>query len=110
MLKKILITGGSGFIGTNLVAFYHSLGHKVLNLDTAMPKISEHLSLWENVDLCNGKKLNFLNLLKLILEDKKVQKLYCDLLGEYNLQYVIKTYIDNIPGFYKKIFRSKFNR
>lgn len=60
--------------------------------------------------ICNGKKLNFLNLLKLILEDKKVQKLYCDLLGEYNLQYVIKTYIDNIPGFYKKIFRSKFNR
>jgi hypothetical protein len=60
--------------------------------------------------ICHSKKFNFLNLLKLILEDKKIQKLYCDLLGEYNLQYVIKTYIDNIPGFYKKIFRSKFNR
>jgi hypothetical protein len=60
--------------------------------------------------ICYNKKLNFLNLLKLIIEDKKIQKLYCDLLGEYNLQYVIKTYIDNIPGFYKKIFRSKFNK
>jgi len=60
--------------------------------------------------ICHNKKLNFLNLLKLILEDKAIQKSYCDLLGEYNLQYVIKTYIDNIPGFYKKIFRSKFNK
>lgn len=62
------------------------------------------------ISICQNKKLNFLNLLKLIIEDKQIQKLYCDLLGEYNLQYVIKTYIDNIPGFYKKIFRSKFNK
>lgn len=62
------------------------------------------------MSICQNKKLNFLNLLKLIIEDKEIQKLYCDLLGEYNLQYVIKTYIDNIPGFYKKIFRSKFNK
>jgi hypothetical protein len=62
------------------------------------------------ISICQNKKLNFLNLLKLIIEDKEIQKLYCDLLGEYNLQYVIKTYIDNIPGFYKKIFRSKFNK
>jgi hypothetical protein len=62
------------------------------------------------ISICQNKKLNFLNLLKLIIEDKEIQRLYCDLLGEYNLQYVIKTYIDNIPGFYKKIFRSKFNK
>ena len=62
------------------------------------------------VCICHNKKFNFLNLLKIILEDKKTQKIYCDLLGEYNLQYVIKTYVDNIPGFYKKIFRSKFNK
>jgi hypothetical protein len=62
------------------------------------------------MSICQNKKLNFLNLLKLIIEDKEIQKLYCDLLGEYNLQYVIKTYIDNTPGFYKKIFRSKFNK
>lgn len=32
-MKKILITGGSGFIGTNFVNFVSSKGHKILNID-----------------------------------------------------------------------------
>jgi hypothetical protein len=62
------------------------------------------------VCICKNKKLNFLNFLKLIIEDKKTQKLYCDLLGEYNFQYIIRAYLDCTPSFYKKIFRSKFNK
>ncbi|MBI9052116.1 MAG: NAD-dependent epimerase/dehydratase family protein [Anaerolineaceae bacterium] len=51
--KRILVTGGSGFIGTNLVAHLHALGCTVKNLDIATPRNKEHLSLWENIDICN---------------------------------------------------------
>ena len=33
MTKKILVTGGSGFIGTNLVSELKSRGHEVLAVD-----------------------------------------------------------------------------
>ncbi|MBZ5653310.1 MAG: hypothetical protein LAO18_22830 [Acidobacteriia bacterium] len=34
------MTGGSGFIGTNLVQHFFSLGDQVLNLDIAPPRNS----------------------------------------------------------------------
>ncbi len=91
----------------------HQQIEKIINPSNSLDTLEfEEITLkfGSYICICHNKKLNFLNLLKLILEDKNIQKIYCDLLGEYNLQYVIKTYIDNIPGFYKKIFRSKFNK
>jgi hypothetical protein len=59
------------------------------------------------VSISKGKKLNFLNFLKILIEDKKTQKIFFELLGEYNLQNIIKTYLSLTPNIYKKIFRFK---
>jgi nucleoside-diphosphate-sugar epimerase len=54
---KVLITGGSGFIGTNLVEYYLSKGAEVVNLDIAPPKNTEHKSCWKEMDVLNLKGL-----------------------------------------------------
>jgi nucleoside-diphosphate-sugar epimerase len=51
MTDRILITGGSGFIGTNLVQHYLELGVPVLNLDSDPPRDPQHASVWRKVDL-----------------------------------------------------------
>ena len=48
---NILITGGSGFIGTNLVNFYLNMGVRVLNLDILPPRNSSHVHVWRKLDL-----------------------------------------------------------
>ncbi len=55
-MKKILITGGSGFIGTNLVDFYKDKVD-VLNLDINEPRNKKHMSYWKKVDINNYEKL-----------------------------------------------------
>lgn len=60
--------------------------------------------------ISRGKKINFLNFLKLLVDDKKTQKIYFELLGESNLQNIIRAYLKSTPNVYKKIFRSKLNK
>lgn len=60
--------------------------------------------------MVKNKKLNYLNFLKLLVEDKKIQNIYCKALGENCFQNVVKTYLNSTPNVYKKIFRSKFNK
>ncbi|KOP39492.1 MULTISPECIES: NAD(P)-dependent oxidoreductase [unclassified Flavobacterium] len=48
---KILVTGGSGFIGTNLTEKFIQDGHKVLNLDIKPPQKEELLNSWEKADI-----------------------------------------------------------
>lgn len=55
--SHVLVTGGSGFIGTNLVEHYVRLGSQVLNLDIAAPRNPEHMSFWEKVDLLDSEAL-----------------------------------------------------
>jgi len=62
------------------------------------------------VCICKGKKMNHLNFLKFLVDDKKTQKIYFALLGEQNLQSIIKAYLSSTPNVYKKMFRSKFNK
>jgi len=54
---KVLVTGGSGFIGTNLVGYYLSKGAEVVNLDIAPPKNLEHKSFWKKVDILDSEGL-----------------------------------------------------
>jgi len=55
--EKIIITGGSGFIGTNLVEFFASLGWVVLNLDIKSPRNSAHMDRWQKVDIVDREDL-----------------------------------------------------
>jgi nucleoside-diphosphate-sugar epimerase len=54
---RILITGGSGFIGTNLVDSLISNTKGVINVDIAPPKKVEHLSYWVECDILNARLL-----------------------------------------------------
>ena len=47
---KLIITGGSGFIGTNAVEHF-SKHFEVINIDHQKPQIEEHMKYWRNVDL-----------------------------------------------------------
>lgn len=49
-MRKILITGGSGFIGTNLVELYKETD-EVLNIDIAKPRNKNHYEYWLNIDI-----------------------------------------------------------
>lgn len=58
MKNKILITGGSGFIGTNLIEHFLKQGeYTFLSIDKEQPKIDEHRFIWKQVDICNKKLL-----------------------------------------------------
>jgi nucleoside-diphosphate-sugar epimerase len=48
---RILVTGGSGFIGTNAVEALRRHGHTVVNIDVASPKDPTHASCWHQVDI-----------------------------------------------------------
>ena len=64
--KKIIVTGGSGFIGTNLINLLNNFGFKnIYNIDIEEPKIRYHNKFWKQVDL-----RDFINLNKLITSIK----------------------------------------
>jgi GlcNAc-P-P-Und epimerase len=48
---KVAITGGSGFIGTNLVERFLAKGWDVLNLDVAQPRNDQHAGYWKRADI-----------------------------------------------------------
>ena len=54
---KVLVTGGSGFIGTNLMEYYLSKGVEVINLDIVPPKNPEHKSYWKKLDILDSEAL-----------------------------------------------------
>lgn len=57
-MTKYLITGGSGFIGTNLITFLLNKGDvDVLSIDMAEPKIKAHRSVWKRVDIRNRQEV-----------------------------------------------------
>lgn len=50
-MARILVTGGSGFIGTNLVEHYRVRGDEVINFDIVPPRNREHGALWRKTNL-----------------------------------------------------------
>lgn len=56
-MSKILITGGSGFIGTNLVDYLYLKGHDIVNFDKKKPKNLKYLSNWTKGNILNKKEL-----------------------------------------------------
>jgi nucleoside-diphosphate-sugar epimerase len=56
-MLRTLITGGSGFIGTNACEHFLSLRHEVLNLDSVAPRNPTALAPWMPTDICNSEAL-----------------------------------------------------
>lgn len=58
-MKKILVTGGSGFIGTNLHEFIsnHFPEYQLINIDIVEPKINFIQTVWEECDILNEDRL-----------------------------------------------------
>ena len=54
---KILITGGSGFIGTHTVEHFLAAGAEVLNLDLQAPLNVRHVGQWRRVDILESEVL-----------------------------------------------------
>ena len=51
-MDKILITGGSGFIGTNLInTLLYENKYTILSLDKEYPKIETHKYIWQEIDI-----------------------------------------------------------
>lgn len=50
-MMKILVTGGSGFIGTNYIDFLLNQGYDILNIDIAPPKNFVHNKFWKQIDI-----------------------------------------------------------
>lgn len=51
-MRKILITGGSGFIGTNLIQYLSKNGrYEIMSLDLVKPKIETQTKNWTQIDL-----------------------------------------------------------
>lgn len=50
-MNKILITGSSGFIGSNLLQFYEEKGYNVFNIDKATPRRKECIKNWRELNI-----------------------------------------------------------
>ncbi len=55
--ERLLVTGGSGFIGTNLVEHFINQDCQVVNLDIAPPRNPVHRPFWQKVDILDREKL-----------------------------------------------------
>lgn len=55
MTRRVLVTGGSGFIGTNAVRHHAGAGAEVLNLDRAEPQDPDAPGTWTEVDLLDAR-------------------------------------------------------
>ncbi len=54
---RILITGGSGFIGTNAVQHWRALDYEVLSIDIRQPRDPAHRDCWVQCDVTDGARM-----------------------------------------------------
>ena len=92
MKMRILLTGGSGFIGAHLIDKISTKDAEILNIDIILPKKMEHSKYWKN---CN------------ILDTIKLQKIFSDFQPSYVIHLAAKAstggknlddYRDNTDG------------
>ena len=89
---KIFITGGSGFIGTNLIKYLSNLKHEILNLDKNPPRDPSQKKYWKEVNILN-KNLLIETMLKFDPEVVLHLAARTDLDGK-----TLKDYKENVEG------------
>lgn len=52
--ERVLVTGGSGFIGTNLIRRLTESGYAIVNFDIAAPVEPSQRQLWKQVDIADA--------------------------------------------------------
>jgi nucleoside-diphosphate-sugar epimerase len=57
MTERVLVTGGSGFIGSHLMAAISARGHAVVNLDIKAPSAAAQKEQWAPCDIKNAQAL-----------------------------------------------------
>lgn len=57
-MAKVLVTGGSGFIGSHLMMRLLRDGHDVTNLDRKPPILAEHHPFWRNCDIVSKEQIS----------------------------------------------------
>ena len=90
---KILVTGGSGFIGTNYIDFLLDQGYDVLNIDIAPPKNFIHKRFWKQMDI-----LDFDGFQKYVLEYNPDYVVHLAARTDLNETKSIEGYDVNIQG------------
>jgi nucleoside-diphosphate-sugar epimerase len=56
-MLKIVVTGGSGFIGTNLIKLLEKHNFLIFNYDISQPKDTSQINYWYNIDILNKEVL-----------------------------------------------------
>jgi nucleoside-diphosphate-sugar epimerase len=56
-MKKIAITGGSGFIGTNLIDYLSKKNFQIINIDTKSPRNPNQINYWNQLNILNYQEL-----------------------------------------------------
>ncbi len=91
--KNIIVTGGSGFLGRQIVKAFKSTNSNIFILDITKPKISSNKIKYFECDITNQKKV--LEVSKKIVKNFKVDVLINNAANDYKPENSSKSFLEN---------------